>query len=121
MIVMAYFMSTMSKCATNGSNETHVDVSTTHMPHMGQADVLDSGHGMDMTTADSSMSPGMDHDDCHSMIMITAGLSLENLIMLLLCTPCQVSEVWREGFWFYYATAFARLLLVCIEMSQLVH
>ena len=65
MITMAYFMITMA--------------------------TTDCGEEM-VTEGNSTMEDQMDMDSEHCMKMVMPGLSLENLLLFLLCTPCQVGD-----------------------------
>jgi len=77
MAVMIYFMVTMASAtcpADSDDDDVSSDVSTTTVNVM--------------TTTKST-------EDCDShMIMLLPGLSLENLLFFLLCTPCQVCLIY---------------------------
>lgn len=51
----------------------------------------DTGSGNGLFNGSTSVPPDVTHEPCdYETYMLTAGLSLENLLMFLLCTPCQV-------------------------------
>jgi len=116
MIVMMYFMIKMSahSCADGGhDNGSHGDITTAGMNHdvMGHDGMSDGMSGGMSGGMSDGMSTG-DHENTtvkvpcknDAMIMILPGLSLENLLLFALCTPCQIL-----GGRYFYVQAFKAL------------
>jgi Cu+-exporting ATPase len=96
MIVMIYFMVTMDtkNCLRD---VTYNDSDSMVTMEMTSSSTLNSSH------------------ECHSMIMIVPGLSLENLLLFLLCTPCQIL-----GGRYFYVHAFVAIKHCQTNMDVLI-
>lgn len=88
MAIMTYFMVVMAMCDGHGASS-----STNSSSSMSSHDHGD-GHSSMMVDDQTTANAGSGGDDMNmgscGMIMVAPGLSLENLLLFIFCTPCQV-------------------------------
>ena len=71
----------MSICGHDGHNKHNTNTNEDNMS------VDHNGHASNYTNVATTASSAM---DSYQMVMIMPGLSLENLLLFIFCTPCQV-------------------------------